>query len=138
MLLQNLGISSSCTLRGDRWYLLNEVWPKLFIPKHLAFDLLQQDLVSMTDSKNREQWDKAYQSVKNKIRHKPLMVDNLDAIYSNPEYYAGYYLKQIPGNMLLMGDVPSEQNHSSVDANLGKGATWDVAEHISLLFQYPQ
>ena len=61
------------------------------------------------------------------------MVDNLNDIYSKPEYFAGYYLKQIPGNMLLMGDVPAEQNHSSIDGHLGKGATWDVAEHISQL-----
>ena len=63
------------------------------------------------------------------------MVDNLNSMHSNPEYYSGHYLKMIPGNMLLMGDVPSEQNHASVDAHLGKGATWDVAEHMSQLLR---
>jgi hypothetical protein len=32
---------------------------------------------------------------------------------------------------MLNGLAPAEQNHSSAITHLGKGANWDVAEHLS-------
>ena len=130
-LIDDLGTSAACALRGDRWHLLSEVWLKFLAPKHVDCDLIALDLVPMIDSRAKEKWNNACQSAKNKIRHKPTLVDKLSDARSNPEHHSGHHLKKIPGSMLLMGDTPSEDNHASIDANLGKGATWDVSEHIS-------
>jgi hypothetical protein len=47
--------------------------------------------------------------------------------------FAGWFLKKIEGNLLLHGSVPVQQNHSSVAAHLGAGASWSVAEQVEKL-----
>ena len=54
LLLKNLGIANTCSLHGDRWHLLNDVWPKLFKPAHKYFDRIKSHLVTMLDSKTEE------------------------------------------------------------------------------------
>ena len=133
ILLTNLSISDSCSLHGDWWHLLNDVWPKLFKPAHHYFDKIKDSLTTMLDSRTVEEWRNAFEVAKSLIQHNGDMYDNLVKIFKNPEYYAGFYRKQIEGNRGSQGDTPAEQNHSSIDAHLGKGATWDICEHISRL-----
>jgi hypothetical protein len=58
----------------------------------------------------------------------------LEEIYQDPLHYAGWFLRKIEGNLFLNGSVPTEQNHSSVAAYLGAGASWSVVEQVSKLF----
>lgn len=50
-----------------------------------------------------------------------LKLDKLKKIKNNPEYYAGYHLRQMVGNLGKSGDISSEQNHSSTSTWLGPG-----------------
>ena len=59
----------------------------------------------------------------------------LEQIYNKPSHFAGWFLKKIEGNLLLHGSVPAEQNHSSVAAHLGFGASWSVVEQVSKLLE---
>jgi hypothetical protein len=48
----------------------------------------------------------------------------------------GWFLKKIEGNLLLHGSVPTEQNHSSVAAHLGAGASRSVVEQVEKLLYW--
>jgi hypothetical protein len=56
-------------------------------------------------------------------------------IYKNPDYYSGYYLCQINGNLKMISDAPAERNNSSVAAHLGSGANWTIPEHVHQLLE---
>jgi hypothetical protein len=61
----------------------------------------------------------------------------LEKIYGNPSHFAGWYLKTIEGSLLINGSVHAEQNHSSMAAHLGAGASWSIVEKVTkfLLWQ---
>ena len=73
-----------------------------------------------------------------KIERLSKKIELLNDIYKNPKYYSGYYIKNIVGNLSLLGSVPAEQNHSSIVAFLGKGAMWDIWEHLKNLCERHQ
>ena len=58
--------------------------------------------------------------------------------YDNPQYYAGYYTRDMIGNLRLNGMVAAEQNHSSITSMLGKGAMWDIWEQLRRLCERHQ
>ena len=84
------------------------------------------------------QWDLLYNKALREIDNDPDKVDKLIAIGHNPEYYAGYYLKGIEGNMGYLGSTHAEQNHASVKSHLGEGASWSIAEQMTHLFKRQQ
>ena len=67
-------------------------------------------------SSTEDQWDQAYFGARKLISTYLTKVEKLDAIYKNPEYHSGYFLRKIPCNMKLRGSTPAEQNHSSIIA----------------------
>jgi hypothetical protein len=130
--LCDLGIQCTCILRGDYYHLINEVWPTNFGNQlyHLIRGHLDRMLLGL-----KEEWEHSYTSAK-----KHLLVDAeklcvLQQIYNEPSHYAGWFLKNIEGNLLLDGSVPAEQNHSSVAAHLGRGGSWSVAEQVTKLLK---
>jgi hypothetical protein len=68
----------------------------------------------------------------------PAKFSALQEIYENSSYYAGWYLREVEGNLSSVGSTPAEQNHSSVCAHLGDGATWQIAEQVSKLLRRQQ
>jgi hypothetical protein len=74
-------------------------------------------------------------SAKQHLLHDAGKFSSLEQIYNNPSHFAGWFLKKIEGNLLLHGSVPAEQNHSSVAAHLGAGASWSVAEQVEKLLK---
>ena len=129
--LQELGIESTCTLRGDFYHLLHEVWPNHFHSS--VYPQIQKFLRSMLLSSNLTEWDSAYVCASKILIEKPLMLSALNDIYGDPEKYGGFYLRGIEGNLMMNGDVLAEQNHSGVVAYLGDGACFAVAEQITHL-----
>jgi hypothetical protein len=89
-ILQELGITSTCTLRGDFYHLLNEVWPDHFHSS--VYPQVKKFLRAMLLSKTVEEWDDAYTGGSKLVEFKPRMVSALNSIYSEPEKYAGYFL----------------------------------------------
>ena len=83
----------------------------------------------------KKQWEISYIAAKELLQGDAEKVSLLNSIHENPKYYAAWYLRTIPGNLMLNGAVPAEQNHSSVAAHLGKGANWGVTEHLSHMLQ---
>jgi hypothetical protein len=131
-LLETLGVVPTCLLRGDYHHLIDEVFPDQFgvhkftiIAGHLSIMLLGP----------KKQWEISYIAAKELLQGDAEKVSLLNSIHDNPKYYAAWYLRTIPGNLMLNGAVPAEQNHSSVVAHLGKGANWGVAEHLSHMLQ---
>jgi hypothetical protein len=127
-ILIDLGIQDSCILCGDYYHLINEVWPATFGNHiyHKICGYLDQMLLG-----SKDEWEHSYASAKQYLLHDAQEFSSLEQIYSNPSHYAGWFLRKIEGNLLLNGSVPAEQNHSSVAAHLGAGASWSVVEQVS-------
>jgi hypothetical protein len=132
-LLDNLGITLTCTLRCDYHHVVKEVWPKQFGPTR--FHQLQRYLTRMLLAKTEEEYKLAFEKSMEVVEVDPLQGSYVEKIYKNPEYYSGYYLHQIEGNLKMMGSTPAEQNHSSVAAHLGNGANWTISEHVRQLIE---
>ena len=137
-LLNLLDIKDSCTLRGDYHHLLNEVWPKEDNFGIVVMSKIKHWLKQMLVSPYENEWLRCYEQASQVLKDDPAKRAKLDNIYSNPKYYAGYHVRSIDGNLKAKGSVPAEQNHSSVVAWLGKGATWSIMEHKSFLMQRQQ
>ena len=58
-----------------------------------CFNVIKEYLKAMMLSKNRSEWDLAYQYEILKINHYPKKLDLLKGIYDSPEYHAGYYTR---------------------------------------------
>ena len=130
-ILEELGIESTCILRGDFYHLLNEVWPNHFHSS--VYGRIKKFLRTMLLSTSQEEWDDSYQCGLELLTSSPRMTSALNAIYSNPEKYSGYFLRSIPGNLQMNGDVSAEQNHSGVVAYLGVGAAYSISEQMTHL-----
>jgi hypothetical protein len=129
-ILVDLGIEETCTLRGDYYHLINEVWPSTF-GTHL-YQRIRGHLDRMLLG-SKDEWEMSYSSAKTFLLNDAEKFSALEEIYLNPSHYAGWFLKKIEGNLFLNGSVPAEQNHSSVSAHLGAGASWSVVEQVSKL-----
>jgi hypothetical protein len=129
-ILVDLDIQTTCTLRCDYYHEIHEVWPNTF-GTHL-FQKIRGHLDRMLLG-SKEEWEISYASAKTFLLHNADKFSALERIYKNPSYFAGWYLKKIVGNLFLHGSVPAEQNHSSVAAHLGRGASWSVVEQVSRL-----
>jgi hypothetical protein len=129
-ILVDLGIEETCILRGDYHHLINEVWPATF--GNTLFHQIRGDLDSMLMG-TKEQWENSFTSAKKHLLHDADKFSLLEKIYKDPSHYAGWFLKNIEGNLDLHGSVPAEQNHSSVAAHLGRGGSWSVAEQVTKL-----
>ena len=137
-LIDNLGISSTCTLRADYWHCMNQVWSarEHFGPTVMA--TIGKYLNGMMYCTTKEQWDLLYHKALREIGNDLRKVEKLIDIGNNESYYAGYYLKGIEGNLGLNGSTPVEINHASNVAHLGKGASWSLSEHCAHLFKRQQ
>ena len=106
----------SALLRGDKWHLLNEVFPKAdkFGSK---WDSIRPQIKSMLESSNKDTWDSSYKQAISNLRGSSALIEKVRDIYDNPSYYAGYHLVQTVGNLGKKGDSHAEQNHGSVVAH---------------------
>lgn len=129
-LLLHLNIAETCTLRGDYYHLLNEVLEHSF-GKHMFSQMKEYLKLMLLGSK--ADWEHGYSKSLLLLAKDAEKMMLLQQIYSNPKYYAGWYLRLMEENLFLNGSVPAEQNHSSITAHLGKGASWGIAEHIKHL-----
>ena len=109
-LIMSLAITETCTLRCDYYYRMENIWPKIFgqstmysIGKYLQCMLLSETIY---------RWDEAYNQAVKVLEAIQNSVLILTAIYQNPSYYAGYYLKRIKGRMDNLGSVIADQNHA--------------------------
>ena len=73
-----------------------------------------------------------------KVLDNPITRISFRDIYQNPSYYAGYYLRNIDGNIWLLGSVSAEQNHSSIISYIGDGGNWSIMLHMSKLMSRHQ
>ena len=135
-LLEKLGIEDTCTLRCDYHHVVNEVWPL-----HFGLSLwkeLKPYLTWMLKSNTKEEYKLSFDIAMETASSDPLKASYIKKIFNNPQYYAGYYLQQVEGNLQMMGLAPAEQNHSSICSHLGNGANWTVSENIRQLIERQQ
>ena len=134
--LSQLKIDQSCTLRGDYYHLYTLVWPKAFGQNN--FMRIKNFLKGMLESHTMKEWEGSYGSARSHLLHLPHLAEKLDSIHELPSYYAGYFLEQSGGSIGMNGSSSAEQNHSSVSAHLGDGATWSIVEQIDQLIKRHQ
>ena len=77
-----------------------------------------------------KEWTTSYTTARSKILDHPTVLEKLDDVYNNPQYYSGYYHRSISCNMVFRGSIPAEQNHSFIIAFLGKNASYTITEQI--------
>ena len=134
--LSKLKIDQTCTLRGDYYHLYTQVWPKAFGQNN--FMQIKNFLKGMLESRTIKDWEESYKSARSHLLHLPHLAEKLDSLYELPSYYAGYFLEQNGGSIGMNGSSSAEQNHSSVCAYLGDGATWSIVEQIDQLIKRHQ
>ena len=131
-LLHKLSIHDTCLLRCDYWHLMNKVWNK-----HTSFgshfDSIKHFLKAMLESRTKEEFDSAFLNARRIVCFLPTLVEKLEKIHGSPEYYSGYYLREMEGGLGRNGSAPAKENHSSVVAYIGEGGLWCIAEQIKYL-----
>lgn len=137
-LLSALGIERSCLLHGDYYHLMYENWPMENNFGQVVFNSIKTELRLMLSSLTKHNWDNAYLSARDKISEYPDKIKILDAIYNDPKYYSGYYLRTIHRNMTLHDNSPAEQNHPSLYAFLGDSMCQSLAKEVQKLLQRHQ
>ena len=65
----------------------------------------------------------------------PLKLEKLTDIYNRPQYYAGYYCRDVPGNLGIKGSVSAESNHASIVSHFGDSGAWSIVSHINKLME---
>jgi hypothetical protein len=105
---------------------MNEVWNK---PTSFGgqYDTIKHLLKAMLESKTELEWDSAFQNARCIICFLPTLVEKLVKIHDMPEYYSGYYLREIEGGLGRNGSAQAEENHTSVVAYIGEGGVWCIA-----------
>ena len=137
-LLTNLGITDTCILHGDFYHLYKENWPKSNYFGSVVYKLIKPQLYKMLVSKDKTEWDTAYEEACKLLDTHPLKLELLQKIYSNPNYYAGYVTRTIVGNLNLNGTVHAEQNHSSIVNYNGDMIVGNICKHLKSLCERQQ
>jgi hypothetical protein len=132
-LLVSLGIQDTCILRPDFYHLTNEVWPKSENFGPVLYPRIKNFLETMLKSTTESEYSNAFQAALALVLYEPTLRSYLESIYGDYKYYGGFFLRQVLGNLGLLGSVPAEQNHASIVAHLGEGATWEIAQQIQHL-----
>ena len=132
-LLISLGIRDTCLLRPDFYHLTNEVWPKSENFGQVLYPRIKNFMETMLKSTTESEYTNAYEAALAMVRYEPSKRSYLESIYNDHEYYGGFFLLHTMGNLGLLGSCPAEQNHSSIVAHLGEGASWEIAQHIQHL-----
>jgi hypothetical protein len=91
-ILVDLDIATTCILHCDYCHQIHEVWPHTF-GTHL-FKKSRGHLDQMLLGIN-EEWELLYSSAKTFLFHDAKKFSALEAIYKNPSYFAGWFLKTI-------------------------------------------
>ena len=137
-LLHQLRIDQTCTLRCDYWHVINEVLPKEHNFGKLCYPIVECYLKNMLTCDTEQEWNQAFNEAKLLLRDHPTKVDKLIEIHQRPSYYAGYYIRQIKTNLLLLGNTSAESNHSSITKHLSECGIWTISHQISKLMERQQ
>ena len=137
-LLEKLNIATTCTLRCDYWHVIQEVLPKEHNFGRVCFSIIEPHLKKMLTSNSESEWTIAFKAATNLLRDYPSKLQKLNEIYDRPSYYAGYYVRNIPTNLLLLGSSPAESNHSSITKHLGDCGVWTISHQITKLMERQQ
>jgi hypothetical protein len=132
-LLVAMGIQDTCLLRPDFYHLTNEVWPKAENFGQVLYPRIKNFLETMLKSTTEAEYTNAFEAALAVVEYEPTKRSLLESIYHDHEYYGGFFLAFVEGNLGLLGSVPAEQNHASIVAHLGDGASWDIANQIQHL-----
>ena len=73
----------------------------------------------MLIGKTKDGWEISYKNAAIVLKDMPLKLEKLNEIYKRPQYYAGYYCRNIPGNLGMKGSVSAEVNHASIVSHFG-------------------
>jgi hypothetical protein len=92
----------------------------------------------MLKSNAKEEYKLSFDITMKTVVSDPLKASYIEKIFNNPQYYVGYYLHQIDGNLQMMGSAPAEQNHSSICQHIGNDTNWTVSENICQLIECQQ
>ena len=117
---------------------MHEVWPNEANFGNEYYPLIKVHLVLILTSKTEAGWTNVYQSARKLIDNHPLKVEKLEAMYSNPSYCTGYYLRGISYNLRLQGSVPTEINHLSIVRHFGPSASRIISYHIVKILEIQQ
>jgi hypothetical protein len=93
-------------------------------------------LETMLKSTTEAEYTNAFEAALMVVAYEPSKRSYLESIYNDHEYYGGFFLLHTLGNLGLLGSVPAEQNHASIVAHLGEGASWEISQHIQHLMNH--
>ena len=98
---------------------MHEVFPKPHNLGELVFACISKYIRKMLICKTVDEWEISYKSAAEVLKDMPLKLEKLTDIYNWPQYYAGYYCRDIPGNLGIKGSISAEENHASIISYFG-------------------
>ena len=125
-------------LRCDYWHLTNEAFPKNHNFSNVGFALIKNHLKKMLLCETEDEWKTAYNDASKVLVDYPLKMEKLKEIQDRPSYYAGYYVRQLHYNMLLVGSTSAESNHASITRHLGDCGVQTISYQNSKLMERQQ
>ena len=103
----------------DIWHLLFSVLPKFF--GVFKFEQMRSDVSAMIYAKDENEFNMRANHVHSThIGTDAVLHTKFGEFLKRKKHFAYHIIHHLPGCLHLLGSVPSEQNHSSVKANLGK------------------
>jgi hypothetical protein len=125
-----LGLSN-CHLFWDNYHVRQLFQKELGV---LFTGKVKDNLNNMLLASTRQAYEDAFSIVRAELQTKPGKLEYLEGFYNKPERIARYWLlDNIRGNLGKVSSSHAEQNHASIVAELGIGASWDTHEHIKNL-----
>ena len=132
-ILNLLYIEDTCVLRCDTYHLQSLIWPKYFGSR--TWKIIEGGMRRLLLADSPQQYESCFNHVLDLLRGNPHLHKYVENIYKNPKKYSLYELQKIEGNRFINSSSHAEQNHSSNIAHMGKGGTWEIAEHITKLLE---
>jgi hypothetical protein len=128
-LLDELKLSAG--LFWDHHHLTTQVWPKELTD--VIYAGVAKFLVQMLNAVSRAKYDEAFLEVEKILRPRPAKLAYIRSFYNKPHNIALFHILTVRGSMRKRGGSHAEQNHSSIESRISKGAAMEPEVLVKML-----
>jgi hypothetical protein len=90
-------------------------------------------LVQMLNAVSRAKYDEAFLEVEKILRPRPAKLAYIRSFYNKPHNIALFHILTVRGSMRKRGGSHAEQNHSSIESRISKGAAMEPEVLVKML-----
>ena len=134
-MLTKPNISDTCVLRGDYYHLMYKDFPNAHNFGELVFICISKCLCNFLICKNVDEQENSFKSPAIVLKDMPLKLEQFTEIYNRPQYYAGYYCRDIPGNLKIKGSASAESNYFFIVSHFDESGARSIVYHSNTLME---